>query len=114
MLVWQGDTGSLLEVTSMDKPMDRRSMKRIILLRKNGEFTWSLEVQGRPVGSYRQSRELHGHCLCHTNTSGCNLNSKFSVRHAEREPSSKLLKYVFCSVLHSFVLNDPTDGGTFF
>lgn len=87
----------------------------MVLLRKNvGEFTWSLEVQGRLVDSYSQSRELHGHCWCHTNASGSNINDKYSMRHVEREPSSKLLKYVFCSVLYSFVLNDPTDGGTFF
>lgn len=36
------------------------------------------------------------------------------MRHAERKPSYKLQKYVFCSVLYSFVLNDTTDGGTFF
>lgn len=51
--------------------------------------------------------------LCHTNASGGDLK-KWSMRHAERKPSYKLQKYVFCSVLYSFVLNDTTDGGTFF
>lgn len=52
--------------------------------------------------------------LCHTNASGGDINNKWSMRHIEIEPSYKLQKYVFHSVLYSFVLNDATDGGTFF
>lgn len=52
--------------------------------------------------------------LCHTNASGGDIKKKCSMRHVEREASYKFQKYVFCSVLYPFVLNDTTDGGTFF
>lgn len=112
MPVWEGGTGCLLEVPCMDKSMDRRSVKWAFAQsfywgKFVGRFTWSFEVQGRLLGSYSQSRELHGHSLYDTN-----LNNKSSMRCAGSEPPFKLLKYVFCSVLQSFVLNDPTDGHT--
>lgn len=112
MPVWEGGTGCLLEVPCMDKSMDRRSAKGAFAQsfywgKFVGRFTWSFEVQGRLLGSYSQSRELHGHSLYNTN-----LNNKYSMRCAGSESPFKLPKYVFCSVLHSFVLNDPTDGHT--
>lgn len=64
------------------------------------------------VDSYSQSKALHGYSLCHTN--GSNVNNTYGIRHVQREQSSKLVKYIFCSVLYSFILNDLTGGGSFF
>lgn len=116
--VWEAGTGCLLEVPCMDKPMDRRCVKGAFTQsfywgKFVGKFTWYFAVQHRLLGSYSQSRELHGHSLYHTNACH-NLNNKYSMRCAGSETSFKLLKYVFCSVLYFFVLNDPTDGCTFF
>lgn len=74
----------------------------------------------RQAGRLLQPKQEDAHPQFYlTNASSGDLNDKCCLettimRHVEREPSYKLQKYLFCSVLYSFVLNYAIDGDIFF
>lgn len=103
--VWKRGVRSLIEVTSINKTVNR-SVVGIHL--SNGLTEENCEGIYLALGNPRQARRLlqpkqeaaHPQ-LCHTNASGGDLNIKWSMRHVEREPSYKLQKkyFVVCYTL---------------